>query len=45
VHDINHGKERVRSSKTGYILAGLLALALLGFFIYFVMIPAPLPPQ
>jgi hypothetical protein len=45
VHDINNHQERVRSSKTGYILAGLLALTLIAFFIYFVMIPAPLPPQ
>ena len=45
MHEIDHGKERVRSSKTGYILAGLLFLALIGFAIYFVMIPSPLPPQ
>ena len=45
MHDINHGKERVRSSKSGYILAGLLVLALIAFALYFVMIPSPLPPQ
>ncbi|GJD96118.1 hypothetical protein ACFPQ7_09970 [Methylobacterium iners] len=45
MHDINHGQEQVRSSKTGYILAGLLVLALIAFTIYFVSIPSPLPPQ
>jgi hypothetical protein len=45
MHDINHGQERVRSSKTGYILAGLLVLALIAFTGYFVLISSPLPPQ
>ena len=45
MHDIDHGRERVRSSKTGYIVAGLLFLALTAFTVYFVMIPSPLPPQ
>ncbi len=42
--DINRD-ERIHTNRIGYIAAGLLVLALIGFTIYFVMIPSPLPPQ
>ncbi|MBX9933875.1 MAG: hypothetical protein K2Y56_20525 [Methylobacterium sp.] len=35
----------VRTNRYGLIAAGLLFLALVAYTIYFVSIPAPLPPQ
>ena len=35
----------VRTNRFGLIAAGLLVLALVAYTIYFVSIPAPLPPQ
>jgi hypothetical protein len=35
----------VRTNRFGIIAAVLLAVALVAFAIYFVLIPSPLPPQ
>lgn len=42
---IDHKPSPVRTNRYGFIVAGLLIAALVAYTIYFVLIPAPLPPQ
>lgn len=42
---IDHKPSPVRTNRYGLIVGGLLVAALIAYTIYFVSIPAPLPPQ